>query len=290
MGQSASNPSGNGRQYHLHTRPGDLAPHCILVGAQGRASAAADAFLRDVTVVENPYRGLRSCTGWYHPPVEGDGIPEELRPEPLRISIVTHGMGPGSIGIVLEEVVKSGGRFLLRVGSCSAIPARAGVGGIAIVDGAVRYDGTSDTWASIPYPARPHHRLVGLLEDAATELGVPFITGLELTGDFGEGQGRPDERGFLLPAMQARRDEASHHGVACYSMEAATLFVYALTHWGGVIPTAAVNAVFGNRETNEFVTSEEGKAQVERDAMRVALQAAYKFPRNLVPTFSTDPA
>lgn len=98
----ADRPTTGGREYHLHTRPRDLAPLCLEVGAPERARMIAEQYF-ERPILMGDHRGLKSYTGTY----EGE-----------RISVVTTGMGAPSTGIVLPEAYRCGGRIFIRVGSC----------------------------------------------------------------------------------------------------------------------------------------------------------------------------
>jgi uridine phosphorylase len=67
--------------------------------------------------------------------------------------------------------------------------------------------------------------------------------------------------------MKARHEEVLRLGAACYSMEAAGLFVWCTSEGGG-LPAGAINAVFANRHTNEWgVAGEELAAEIALDAL-----------------------
>lgn len=241
-------------EYHLHTGPGDLAPLCLLVGAPGRVYMIAEK-LTDVTYYDNEHRGLRSCTGRY------EGVP---------VSAVTSGMGGASTGIVLPEAVRSGARLFIRVGSCGSLILDSDPGDVIIVNAAVRFDGASDVWAPPEYPAFADHRVIAALI-ASAEKTAPgrYWTGVEATtSDFNMGQGRKNLRGELSERMRTRHGEMGRLGVACYSMEAATLFVWCATEGGG-LPAGTINAVFGNRVKDVWET------KGEELAVDVALRALH---------------
>ncbi len=74
----ATNPTDDeGKTYHLRTRKGDIAPHCLLVGDPDRATMIAQKLFQDAQLVGD-HRGLRSYTG------HANNIP---------MSVVTTGMG-----------------------------------------------------------------------------------------------------------------------------------------------------------------------------------------------------
>lgn len=243
------------KEYHLHTGPGDLSPLCLIVGAPGRVDMIAE-WLEEVRFFENGHRGLKSCTGYYRG---------------LLVSATTSGMGAASTGIILPEAVRSGARVIIRVGSCGSLIKESRLGDSIIVNAAVRFDGASEVWAPIQYPAFADHRVVVALQSAAKRIAPgKNWTGVEATTlDFNMGQGRTNLCGELSPEMAARHNEMVRLGVACYSMEAATLFVWCATEGRG-LPCGTINAVFGNR-TGDGKWGTEGEEQ----AAEIALEALY---------------
>lgn len=243
-----------GVEYHTHTGAGDLAALCLIVGAPGRADMIAKKYLKACSRFSNDARGLVSHTGKY-----GD----------CDVSVTTSGMGGPSMGIVLPEAARSGARVFIRVGSCGSLIRASKVGDLIIPTAAIRFDRTADDWAPPEYPAVADWRVVGALQRAA-QANAPrrFHLGVECTtSDFYTGQGRPNLFGEVPDRMQARHKEVLRLGAACYSMEAADLFVWCATEGGG-LPAGAINAVFANRHTNEWGTAgEELSAEIALDAL-----------------------
>lgn len=242
-------------EYHLQTSPGDIAARCLLVGDPERAEMIARDFFKDAKKVGD-HRGLKSFTGTY------EGIP---------MSVVTTGMGGGSTAIVLPEAVRSGAKAFVRVGSCGTIQPGIELGDAIICTGAVRYDGASENWAPIEFPALANYRLVGLLAEAAKETGVHAHVGIGITAsDFNEGQARTGADGWLPERIKARHDELVHGGALFYSMEEATIFTWCLTHGG--IPAAAIDTVYAQR-----TVSQTAKHFDDAPATHAALKALAKF-------------
>jgi len=257
----ANKPIGSdGRTYHLETREGDLAKHCLLVGSPERAEMIASTLFTDSKLVGD-HRGLKSFTGTV------EGVP---------MSVVTTGMGSASTAIVLPEAVYSGAERLIRVGSCSTLWLEPRPGESAICTGAVRLDGASENWAPIEYPAVADFRVVSAMVEAAKKLGLPHHVGIGATTTcFNEGQARADIRGYLPPRLLAMHEELVQRGVLFYSMEEATLFVWCTTH-GRDIWAGAVDAIYGNRHNNEFeVRGEEEAAHI---AIRALLILNERYP------------
>ncbi|MBZ5675472.1 MAG: nucleoside phosphorylase [Acidobacteriia bacterium] len=243
-----------GVHYHTHTGPSDLAALCLIVGAPGRADMIAEKYLKGSRRFSNDGRGLVSHTGKYRD---------------IDISVTTSGMGGPSMGIVLPEAVQSGARIFIRVGSCGSLIRESKVGDVIIPTAAIRFDRTAEDWAPPEYPAAADWRVVSALHRAAqAKAPGKFHTGVECTtGDFYTGQGRPNLFGTVPARMKARHEEALRLGAACYSMEAADLFVWCATEGGG-LPAGAINAVFANRHTNEWgMAGEELAAEIALDAL-----------------------
>ncbi len=242
-------------QYHTHTGEGDLAALCLIVGAPGRAEMIAREFLKDARRFSNDHRGLISYTGTYRD---------------KEVSVTTSGMGGPSMGIVLPEAVLSGARIFIRVGSCGSLIEESEPGDVIIPTAAIRFGGTSEVWAPVEYPAFAHWLVVhALVQEASVLARGHYYTGVECsTDDYYTGQGRPSPLFGTVPAhMRARHEEVMRLGAACYSMEAADLFVWCATAGGG-LPAGAINAVFANRHTNKReVKGEELAAHIALDAL-----------------------
>ena len=143
-----------GRAYHLHTRLGDIAPLCLLVGSPERAELIAQKFFDNAKEVGSN-RGLKSFTGTY---------------KNIPVSVVTTGMGAASMGIVLPEAYESGARLFIRVGSCSALQPNVELGDSIIVTNALRFEGASLNWAPAEFEAVANKKIVAALENSAKQL------------------------------------------------------------------------------------------------------------------------
>jgi uridine phosphorylase len=113
---------------HLHpTAP--LAPRVLLPGDPGRALLLAQALLVAPRMF-NHNRGLWGYSG-------------DARLDGRPLTIQATGMGGPSAAIVIAELTDLGARTLLRVGTCGAIAAGAGLGELVIVAESISADGTS---------------------------------------------------------------------------------------------------------------------------------------------------
>ncbi|MFA5987082.1 MAG: nucleoside phosphorylase [Candidatus Paceibacterota bacterium] len=269
---SAAKPSHGDQEYHLRTRPGEIARYVVEVGDPGRAEMIANTLFDKTSEPRyfGDHRGLKCYTGFS---TIGGGLGV------MPISVVTTHMGGPNTGIVTPEAVRCGARIIIRVGSCGGLWPQVEVGDSAICTGAVRLDGASSDWAPIEYPAIADYRVVSALVNAAEALKLPYHVGIgATTGCFNEGQARPefftDEKGYIPPRLQQRHDELLKRGVLFYSMEEASLFTWCSGH-GGFL-AGAVDAIFCNRTKPDSKFEAKGEENAARIAIR-ALQILFTY-------------
>lgn len=104
---------------HLIVGPGDIAETVVAVGDPGRATLISK-LLNDAILV-NDNRGLLVYTG---------------RWKGREVTVATHGMGAPSAAIVFEELVRSGARRIVRLGTAGGVSSRVKVGSIVVADSA----------------------------------------------------------------------------------------------------------------------------------------------------------
>lgn len=190
----------------------------------------------------------------------------------------TSGMGAPSLSIVVNELVRTGIRQIIRVGTCGSIREEVQVGSVVITHAALCRQGAALDIAPAEYPAAADPFLTVALVEAAKSLGVDWHLGITASVDtFYEGQERVESSANprLLRRLQGITGEYRQLNILNYEMEAGTLFKMA-----GVYGFAAgcVCAVLADRTSSEEVVRET-KAQAEENAIRVALLAA----RDLAP-------
>jgi uridine phosphorylase len=198
------------RQYHIDLEPGELAEYVLLVGDPGRVAKTADRF--DSVEVERSNREIKTVTGSYR------GMP---------VSVMSTGMGPDNIEIVLAEVMEiTKQATFIRMGSSGAIQPEIRVEDLIISTGAVRLENTTDYYVHPGYPAIAHRDVVWALESACRERGYAYHVGLTATAS-----------GFYAPQGRAMRslpvryphlaDELRSQRVANFEMESSALFILA---------------------------------------------------------------
>ncbi|MEM2094428.1 MAG: nucleoside phosphorylase [Candidatus Bathyarchaeia archaeon] len=244
---SADRPTiGEGTQYHIRCKPGDLAPYLLVPGDPERVSKISSLWedRREVAY----HRQFRTHTGTYK------GIP---------ISALSSGIGPAAMAIVVKEASDIGVQTIIRVGSTGAIQEGIRCGDLVISGAAVRLDSTGLSYAELGFPAFASYEVLLALIEAAESLGVRYHVGVTATtSDFYAGQERPigplHSRMGLIERLQRL-------GVLNIEMECATLFVVSSLL---KLRAGAVCAVYADRVHNVF---EEGAG--EMDAARVACEA-----------------
>ena len=132
---------------HIKCEKEDISEKIILVGNPDRAKRINEEFLKDSKLV-NEYRSLLVYTGYY---------------KNERITVATTGMGAPSAAIVLEELIRLGGKLFIRVGSAGGLNPQIQTGDIVIATASIRDDGTSRKYLPIEFPAVPNFDLTSLL-------------------------------------------------------------------------------------------------------------------------------
>ncbi|RLG80270.1 MAG: uridine phosphorylase [Thermoprotei archaeon] len=251
--KSADTPeTGEGLQYHLMVRPGDVAPYVLLPGDPGRVPKIAKYWdeARQVAI----HREYNTYTGKYK------GVP---------ISATSTGIGGPSTAIAIEELLRVGAHTFIRVGTTGSIQRDVKVGDIIITYASVRLEGTSRQYVMIEYPAAASPEVVMALIEAAETLGARYHVGITASTDsFYTGQGRLGFKGYMqswmkniIPDLQAAR-------VLNFEMESATLFTLANIYG---VRAGMVTAVVANRVTGEMVpgAGEEDAIKVANEAVRI---------------------
>jgi uridine phosphorylase len=229
----------------------------LFCGAPGRTEQLAIMYLEQMAenyfdekckIIYAKYRGIVTATGYY---------------KEVLITLATSGMGVPSMNIVLDELIRVGAKIVIRLGSCgSLIDDRPGKA--IIVENARAWGGSSKQWlppwqrwfCSGWHKAEANPLIVQALHLAARQLenagaigpGLVY-SGTELTvDDFTRQQGRPNLFGEISLKYRLRHFCAMLFNLgACYSMEAAGLFLYALFHTKGLVWAGAINATVADR-------------------------------------------
>jgi uridine phosphorylase len=169
----------------------------------------------------------------------------------MEISACSTGAGGGSTSSALEELAEVGAKKFIRVGTTSAIQEHIKPGDLIISSGAVRYDGTSENYVNLNYPAIADYEVTAALIEACEKLGYTYHVGITATtASFFCGQNRPGFGGYRQSWFEDRYQDLRAANVINYEMEAATVLTLSSLF---KIKAGAIFAVVGNRVTDEFV-------------------------------------
>jgi len=253
--------AGEDRKYHIGFGVADLPDDtsiALLSGDPGRSELLATSRLAGGRALARN-RGL-------------DAFVAEL-PGGAPVVCATSGMGAPSMSIVVNELVQTGIRTVIRVGTAGSIQDHVRVGSIVIGSGALTNQGAAADVAPPEFPAVANPFLTVALAHAARRLGVDHHVGVMASTDtFFEGQERSASSAnpHLLRRLRGMVDEYQRLGVLNFEMEAGTLF-----KMGAVYGFAAgcVCAIIAQRTEDEQPRLDEKDAAVDR-AVDVAIAAA----------------
>ncbi|MEI6805542.1 MAG: nucleoside phosphorylase [Myxococcaceae bacterium] len=249
----ADSPSlGEGRQYHIGLKNGEVADFIFLCGDPDRAQKVAKHFDHVELKVQN--REYVTITGTQNG---------------RRISVMGTGIGPDNTEIAvieLSQIVKN--PTFIRIGSTGSIQKDIGIGELVISTAAVRLENTSTFYVPDGYPAVAHYEVVSALVASAKQLKAQYHTGITATvSSFYGGQDR-QVPGFKSRFPDLLENLSSTH-VLNLEMEASCLLT--LSAMRG-FRAGVICAVFANRPNNEFISASE-KALAEENAIKTALGA-----------------
>lgn len=189
----------------------------------------------------------------------------------VRVLAISTGMGGVSMGIAVEELSRIGISAMIRIGSCGALQPEVSVGDLIIVNGAVRDDGTSQTYIDPTFPAVPDTGLMLACIQAAQENALPFHVGIARSHD-----------SFYTDINAEINAYWSAQGVLGSDMETAALFT--IGHLRGVKTASILNNVvpFENdifESIGDYAEGGNTAMQGEKNEIRTALEAFVKLEK-----------
>lgn len=231
---NASRPTDkNGKQYHIACGKGDVARYVLLPGDPKRVEKIAKTWDSGHFVAD--YREHVTYTGKI-----GD----------MDISACSTGAGGGSTASAIEDLAEIGCDTLIRVGTCGTIQEHIRPGDLIICTGAVRMEGTSDSYVTNSYPALANYEVTLALIEAAEQLGYTYHVGIGYTAaSFFCGQGRPGYKGYSQSFMKTLISDMQAAGVLNFEMEAATVLTISSLY---NLRAGAIFTVVANRVNNSF--------------------------------------
>ena len=199
--------STDGLQYHIGLKEGDVGEYVILPGDPKRCKKIAKYF-NDAKLVADR-REFTTYTGYLN------GV---------KVSVTSTGIGGPSASIAMEELVKVGAKYFIRVGTCGGMDLDVKSGDLVIATGAIRMEGTSKEYAPIEFPAIADLDMTNALVQSAKNLGYTFHTGVVQCKDAFYGQHNPE----LMPVsyeLLNKWEAWKRMGCKASEMESAALFI-----------------------------------------------------------------
>jgi uridine phosphorylase len=194
-------------QHHIDMRSGDVGRYILLPGDPGRCEKIASYFDDPKFVAQK--REYTTYTG-------------SLLGE--KVSVTSTGIGCPSTAIAIEELIAIGADTFIRVGTSGGIQPNIKTGEVAIVNAAIRDEGTTLHYMPVEFPAVANLDVVLALREGAKRINMPYHVGISQSKDsfYGEIQpGRMPVSSRLLDRWKAWEDG----GAICSEMEASTIFV-----------------------------------------------------------------
>lgn len=212
------------KQHHIDLQPGDVGRYVLLPGDPGRTELIASYFDDAKEVAYK--REYRTFTG-------------TLLGE--KVSVTSTGIGCPSAAIAIEELIAIGADTFIRVGTSGGMQPHLIPGELAIVNAAIRDEGTSSHYLPIEFPAVADIDIVATLREACEKLGTPYHVGISQSKDSFYGQHAP-QRMPVADHLLDRWKAWIAGGAICSEMEASTLLAIAAIHrkrCGGVMQIMA---------------------------------------------------
>ena len=224
---------GDGLQYHIRCKRGDIARYVLLPGDPERVDRIASEWDEGHKVAD--FRGHRTYTG---------KIGE------TQVSCCSTVSGSPSAINAYEELAELGADTFIRVGSTGAIQERIKLGDLIISTGAMRHDGTSDHYIDSSYPALASYDVIAALIEACEALEVPYHLGVSCsTSSWYCGQGRPGFRGYRQSFFENKVADLNRAGILNFDMETAAILT--LSNLYG-LRAGAISVAIANRITDEL--------------------------------------
>lgn len=197
------------KQYHLDFASEHGAKYVILPGDPGRVEKIASLLDKAEFFHQN-----REYLAWLG---ELDGE---------KVLVMSTGMGGPSTAIAVEELIKTGVEYFLRVGTCGGMQDEILAGDIVIAQSAIRQEGTSKEYTPIEVPAVADFDFTLALKKGAEKKGYRHHVGMVQCKDSFYGQHSPDSMP-ISNELNNRWKSYIEAGCLASEMESAALFTVA---------------------------------------------------------------
>ncbi|MFW5713147.1 MAG: nucleoside phosphorylase [Brevefilum sp.] len=220
-------------QYHIQMKKGDVGRYVFLPGDPGRTEKIASYFDDPELIAYN--REYKTYTG-------------TLLGE--KVSVTSTGIGCPSTAIAVEELIKIGADTFIRIGTSGGMQPGTRTGDVAIVNSAIRDEGTTLHYMPPEFPALADVDVVTAMRSGAEKVGIPYRVGPTQSKDSFFGEVEPD-RMPVANRLNRRWKAWIDGGAICSEMEASSIFIISAIHRtraGGVMLMASLE---GNEDPQE---------------------------------------
>ena len=197
---------------HTKLKADDIGRYVLLPGDPGRCEKIAAYFDDPKHIAQN--REYNTYTG-------------TLLGE--KVSVVSTGIGCPSAAIAVEELIMIGADTFIRIGTSGGMQPEIRTGDVAIVNSAIRDEGTTLHYMPIEFPAIADLDVVLAMRDGAKKLGIPYHVGPTQSKDSFFGEIEPD-RMPVDSRLNQRWKAWTAGGTICSEMEASTIFILSSIH------------------------------------------------------------
>ena len=132
------------------------------------------------------------------------------------VSVVSHGVGAAGAAVCFEELIRGGGKEIIRIGTAGSLDREIIDGDIVIATGAIREDGVGEQLVALSFPAVSDHEVTRRLEDAVNKRKRKTHKGIILTVG-----------AFYQELEELPGEYFSKTGAIAVEMEASILFIIA---------------------------------------------------------------
>ncbi len=181
---------------HLRIKKGDIHKRVIIVGDPGRILRINKHLSNVKKVSEN--RGFIVYNGVY---------------EGVKLTVCNSGIGGPSAGIVIEELIKSGAKIIIRVGSGGVLRKEINTGDVIISTGVCKEEMSTRGYAPAEFTAVPDYNVLNALIESGKESGNKFYYGVTMCCD-----------SFYAESHREKMKEWSKMNVIGSDMESSMLF------------------------------------------------------------------
>lgn len=230
---------------HLEAKEGEIAERVLLPGDPLRAKYMAEKFLEN-PVCYNKVRGMLGYTGMY---------------KGKRVSIQGTGMGMGSSGIYVTELIENYNvKTLIRVGTCGTLQADVNLGQVVL---GVSASGDSNAnrlyFKDIDFAPSADFKLLYDAYEMAKKLGISTIEGGIFSTDMFYDYGEKDRWAIW-----------AQHGIVGIDMESQMLYTLAARYGAKALSLLTVSDNLPKGESISAQDREQGVA----DMMKIAFEIA----------------